>query len=132
MKNVDDIYKDEELLYKPTRKKKKPKKANHKHVYENCVFDIVFEHGVLDPSHGFRDKICPSIGTYCPICGKIGSLCDSDNERWYEKPGHMLGVVNPIFHADLTEEGKRELDPATRTLPYFFVADWWQKGVELD
>ena len=77
MKNVDDIYKDEELLYKPTRKKKKPKKANHKHVYENCVFDIVFEYGVLDPAHGFRDKICPSIGTYCPICGKIGSLCDS-------------------------------------------------------
>lgn len=127
MKQVDDIYENEELLYKPTKKKKKPKKANHKHVYENCVYDIVF-----DPAHGFRDKIYHSIGTYCSICGKIGDLCDDENMKWYKKQCGKFGISNPICHSELTEEAKREFDPATRTLPYFFVSDWFQKEVQLD
>lgn len=125
MKNVDEVYRDEELLYKPNKKKKKPKKANHKHVYENCVYNVTINGIELDPAHGFIDKTYLSIGTYCPICGKIGVICDNKNLKYYERNSNM-------FHGTTTDEGEKELSSETRTLPFFFVDDWWQKEVQLD
>ena len=99
----DDVYKEERLFHKPTEKKNTPKKANHKHHYEYCVFEIVKGRLRYDPSHGLIPMTELTIGTYCPVCGKIGDLLFGD-----------------------------ELDPQTRTLPSFKIDDCFQKAVQLD
>jgi len=125
----DDVYREEWLFHKPTEKKKKPKKANHKHHYEYCVFETIKEHGRLDPAHGFMPTTELTIGTYCPVCGKIGDLCVYGEERWYKQDAasHHYSRMN-----EPTTECLNELDPQTRTLPFFRIEDFWQKEVQLN
>lgn len=123
----DDVYREERLFHKPTEKKKKPKKANHKHHYEYCVFETVKEYGRLDPAHGFMPTTELTIGTYCPICGKIGSDNVCNDERWYKQE-----AFRHYSHTVPTAECLREFDPQTRTLPFFRIEDFWQKEVQLN
>lgn len=92
----------------PYRKKSKarpPKKANHKHVWADCVFE--FEDELLG-------KI--SIGTYCPICGKIGNPM---SRRWRQKTCY-----------EWTDAARKEFDPETRTLPLCHAKNYFSKFVE--
>lgn len=56
------------------RKNSKSSKANHKHKYEKCLFDI---DGRLH------------VGKFCKICGKIGDIeffqCIKDTESRYSR-----------------------------------------------
>jgi len=56
----------DEVKYTKKKKKKSIKKANHKHKYEPCLFN-------LGHSFGYNDlHLYP--GAYCPICGKIEDI----------------------------------------------------------
>lgn len=108
---------------------KPPKKATHKHIYEPCVFEFnsprfTKDHGVV------YDKPGACIGAYCPVCGKVGDL--PERERWYAS----RYISHPTFGSCIepyeTDECKNELNPATRTLPTFWVEDrWFTKYVDL-
>ena len=124
----DETYTDEILLHRPPEKPKKPKKSKHKHIYEPCVFES--QSMKFDEQHGFINdpKLC--IGSYCPLCGKVGSHKLYDDDRWYEE------ILRPersfrCYGKKPTEEALREFDPETRTLPFFKLTDYWQKEVEL-
>ena len=54
------------VRYRKKRKKKQPKKADHKHEYVDCVFD--FNPETIRYIIGNKES---SIGSYCPTCGKI-------------------------------------------------------------
>lgn len=124
----DETYTDEILLHRPPEKPKKPKKSKHKHIYEPCVLES--QSMKFDERHGFINDPQLSIGSYCPVCGKVGSHKLYDDDRWYEE------ILRPVgsflcYGKKPTEEALREFDPETRTLPFFKLTDYWQKEVEL-
>lgn len=118
----DEIYQDEVLLHSPPEKKPKTKKSKHKHIYEPCVFEVENSYGRLDQAHGFVTTTELKIGTCCPICGKVGSVCLMDDERWYQNPRGNLFTYRNVP----TEEALKEFDPETRTLPFYHLDyNWW-------
>lgn len=113
--------------YRKKSTSKPPKKSKHKHLREPCI--IEYPENWHTKEHLCGDGRHTSIGTYCPICGKIGDI--TDWERWYQKEPVHVGIYILAQHAP-TNEGKRELDPETRTLPTFFVDSPFAKFVELN
>ena len=128
MVDRDEIYTDEILLHRPPEKPKKPKKSKHKHIYEPCVFES--QSIKLDEQHGFINDSRLCVGSYCPLCGKVGSRRLSEDARWYKDTSVIKGSFR-YFSIEPTEEALREFDPETRTLPFFKLTDYWQKEVEL-
>ena len=122
------MYNDEVIKYKKKAKKKVPKKAKHKHEFADCVFEYNMKS--YDREKGFVVKpIGQDFGGYCVICGRIhrgiglGGLTN-----WYTKTLYGASVCYK-----LSDEAKKELDPKTRTLPTFWVDDYFnQKFVDLD
>ena len=106
---------------------KTPKKSKHKHIFEPCVLEQPVDW--YKKEHERSGEKRSRIGYYCPICGKTGEF--QEKERWYQ-----LKLVNNLpFQAytnEPTEECTRELDPLTRTLPTFFVEDYFQKFVSIN
>lgn len=102
------------------------KKSNHKHIYEPCVLAYPCDWWNKGPL--FLRKMNRTIRGYCPVCGKLGDI--KDKSRWYREAHKTLGGYL-IYETVLTEEGEREMNPRTRTLPYFEVADLFIKFVEI-
>ena len=104
----------ETVRYRKKSKKKPPRKANHKHESADCVFEYTSDKAF----YGGRRS---SIGLYCPICGKI---INDFNQKY------RINLANPPRYCmDWSEEGYRQLDRVTRTLPTFHVTDWFRKYV---
>lgn len=103
------------------------KKSKHKHVYEPCVLAYPEDWWNKTPSFRHR-KMRKTIRGCCLVCGKLGNL--KDDSRWYyEETSVLNGYLFP--KTSLTKEGEREMNPATRTLPYFEIDDLFAKFVEL-
>lgn len=121
-------YQMEEIpRYRKKSRRKSAGKSDHKHVYVNCVFGYYNVH--LERAHGFVDdkELSWSIGTYCPVCGKIGRFTDP---AWLAVHSCCLGKDR--WREMWTKEALREFDPASRTLPFFFLEDrHFQKQVKL-
>jgi hypothetical protein len=117
---------DETPRYRKRAKKKTPKKTDHRHEFRNCVFlmpSIRFDeaHGIVrEPDTLF------SIGTFCPVCGKIGTTIDWEwiSEDAGPRPLH--------WERCWSERARREFAESTRTLPCFHLDDeWFTKYVTL-
>ena len=100
--------------YKKKRRRRKPKKADHVHEWDECVYGL-----------SFAGNFELSIGTYCPICGKIGI------PTYYTKWQNHFKSESGGVYSEWTEEAEREFDPNTRTLPYFDIDLFVTKFVEL-
>ena len=127
-KNCKETNLTEIPKHRKRAEKKSPTKADHKHEFVNCVYEIPKLR--LDEAQGFVcDQVELSIGTYCPICGKIGTHFDHE---WKEKG------ARPLWNGWLVGErwsaqAEAEFDTRTRTLPFFHVNDLFkQKYVELE
>ena len=110
----DDIPK-----YRKKAQKKGLSRSKHKHTYENCVF---WKHErILDNAKGFifGPGIEYSIGTYCPICNKIGTTYD---RSWTVDQKDSIAFFS-FIKTDWNEAAKREFNPETRTLPCFQLKD---------
>lgn len=98
-----------------------PAKVKHKHVYEPCLLEELME-WYCKPHERKTNKTRLRFSSYCPICGKVGSM---DKDRWWttiKKTTEMFSYLEPVY----TEEAERELNPITRTLPVFYVGDQWR------
>lgn len=116
----DEVYTDEKLFHAPPEKPQKPRKANHKHIYVPAVFERPTER--LDGSRGSVDDTELTIGTYCEKCGKING--------YTYRPYLNVQHIGMRWISEWTGEAKKELDPNTRTLPFFKLSDRWAKTVE--
>lgn len=120
-KNMSDIPK-----YKKKSQVYSPKKSDHKHLSQDCVFEWDDPLGKLTDK-GFQKVHKVDGGAYCPICGQIrlGEM----SFDWYKE---IKGFS--AFHLELSERAIKEIDPKTRTLPTFFLNDflWKQKYVDLN
>lgn len=108
----DDIPK-----YRKKSQKKGLSRSKHKHAYENCVF---WKHErILDDAKGFifGPEIEYSIGTYCPICHKIGTTYD---RSWTVDQKDSIAFLS-FIKTDWTETAKKEFNP--ETLPCFRLKD---------
>ena len=112
--------------YRKKSTAKTPKKSKHKHLVDPCVLEYP-----LDWYNKPHDRVRGNhinIGGYCPICGKLGDL--KDKSLWYGKDTVFIGNYQ-FTESVLTEEGEKEMNPETRTLPTFYVDDPFAKFVEL-
>lgn len=117
---------DEEIpKYTKKSQAKPPKKAKHKHVFEPCIIEIPEDWHKKE--HEQSGKKRPIFEGFCPICGKIGPI---DQSRWWEEKLGHIGMWQ-LYGGIPTEEGARELNPATRTLPTFHGDDPFVKFVNL-
>lgn len=107
-------------------KHKTIKKSKHKHIFKPCVLEQPIDW--YKKEHERSGVIRSRIGYYCPICGKLGEF--QDKERWYQRKLVEHLPFN-AYSQEPTKECERELNPLTRTLPTFFVEDYFQKFVEV-
>ena len=99
---------DEQIpRYRKKSNKRPPKKFNHKHQYENCVFEYISI--TFSREKGFYPAIKRCIGSYCTICGNIGKVIDRD---WTIDTVHAYPII-------WTEKAEDEMNDNTRTLPLF-------------
>lgn len=105
---------------------KTPKKSKHKHIFEPCILEQPIDW--YKKEHERSGEKCSRIGYYCHICGKLGDF--QEKERWYQCKLVDYLLFN-TYSNEPTEECERELNPLTRTLPTFFVEDYFQKFVEV-
>lgn len=120
-------YLDEVAPYKKKSQSKPPKKSKHKHLCEPCIISYPMDWWTKE--HLRSNKRNDTIGVYCPICGKIGDI--KDRSRWYTNDTVFIGNMR-FTESVLTEDGKREMNPETRTLPYFEVDDPFDKFVSIE
>ena len=110
---------DDVPRYKKKSKKTGRKRADHKHVYENCVFGWPKLHYEAERGLLYGPDIEYSVGTYCPVCGKIGDIRNISWTDVSKRDGRgFLGYSREWSGAAL-----REFDEQTRTLPYFFLSE---------
>ncbi len=108
--------------YRKKSQKKTPKKSNHKHEWENCVYET--DSVGYSKEKGFYKTAELTIGKYCPICGKIGVIGDQDYR--------INTSQNPrFFHMEWSEKALKEFNPVTRTLPFFRINQFKDKFVEM-
>ena len=112
--------------HKKKSKSKSPKKSDHKHLIEPCV--VSYQREWFLKEHVRSDERKLTIEGYCPICGKLNSL--DDRSKWYKQVLRQ-GVAFRYYETVLTEEGEREMNPETRTLPYFEIDNPFDKNVRL-
>lgn len=110
---------DETPRYRKRAKKKTPKKSDHRHAFRNCVF--VMPSVRFDEAHGLVQEpdTVFSIGTYCPVCGKIGTTID---QEWLSED---TGPWLLHWERRWSERARREFTESTRTLPCFRIGDEW-------
>lgn len=126
---ADTLFMDDVPKYRKKSKKNGERKADHKHVYTWCVFTFYGTH--IERNRGFvpDDYLSFDIGTYCPICGKIGTTSTSD-PRWDRRLNYTPSKQRE--RERWTDEALKEFNAETRTLPIFHLTDrWWQKYVSL-
>lgn len=101
---------DEFPRYRKKTKRRPPAKSDHKHSYTYCVF-----HERIKTPFGYNEEF--RIGTYCPVCGKIGSA------RFLERDGWLDNVAPILVRHEWTDKAKKEFVASTRSIPYFEIFD---------
>jgi hypothetical protein len=124
MSNYDCF--DDTTRYRKKSAAKPPKKSKHKHLVEPCVLEYPLDWH--KKPHERSGEMNVNVAGYCPICGKLGTL--KDKSKWYEPSTIFIGNYQ-FSETVATEEGKRELNPDTRTLPTVYADDPFAKFVEL-
>lgn len=123
MSFTDDIPK-----HKKRSKKKVPKKANHKHLCEICIVEYPRDWHLKE--HARSSETISEFYGYCPICGKITAFCP-EHDRWYTQEKCYNGTFY-YLQTIPTEEGRKELNPKTRTLPTFKSDSYFVKNIKLE
>ena len=121
---MSDFY-DETPRHKKKSQAKPPAKAKHKHIFEPCILEFPHEWYLKEHVRTTDDRKSWIYG-FCPVCGKIGEV---DRSRWLHKERDFLGSY--MFVKDvLTDEGEKEMNSKTRTLPTFIVENPFAKFVK--
>lgn len=123
MNFTDDIPK-----YKKKSQKKPPKKAKHKHLCEPCIITRPVDWYMKEHTRSGKTK--DEFYGYCPICGKVMGY-RPNNDLYYKRVKRVIGEFSCLVD-ELTEEGEREMNPATRTIPTFVSDDCFIKFVEIE
>ena len=115
-KEVYIVLADDVPRYRKKKNKNTPTKADHKHEFIDCVFE--YDSIRLDKAHGWVPDPKFAIGSYCPVCGRIGTM---HNEGWWDD-GEKL-PSGALRAGNWSAKAQKEFDPETRTLPFFRVED---------
>lgn len=122
-----DIYDEDAPKYRKKSTKTVPRKADHKHEEAFCVYE--YPDSYYTRSKGKLPTTYLSIGTYCPICGKVQRVFTTD-DKYSNKT--MVYHSNCPLGRVWNDEAKKEFNPATRTLPLFQIDSRWEsKFVQL-
>lgn len=118
MQDITEVFNDVPR-YKKKSKKTGRKRADHRHVYENCVFGFLSLHYEAGRGITYGPDIEYSVGTYCHVCGKIGDPKDISWTDVSRRDEHGFRG----YSREWSDAALLEFDEATRSLPYFFLGE---------
>lgn len=121
-----NYFDDETPRHKKKSQAKPPKKASHKHVFEPFILE--YPKDWYKKPHEQSGEKCAQFYGYCPMCGKVGYIDDS---CWWTSAKKCRNGFR-YYDRVPTEEGVRELNPETRTLPIFFSDNPFVKFVDIN
>lgn len=113
---------ENDTKYKKKSRRKAPKKADHKHTYENCVIDFIYPKTY--PVQSLAGKPGQVFESYCTVCGKIGFA--QEDKRAEELFPHIhLGYFGLIA----TQKGREDEVEAYRkycdeNYRHFYIEDY--------
>ena len=120
-------YLEETTPYKKKSKARPPKKSKHKHDYQPCI--LSYPEDWWNKTHLRNRKMKDVISAYCPVCGKLGDI--QDRSVWYKRETVFINNIQ-FTESVLTNEGEKQMNKRTRTLPTFIVEDPFAKFVSLN
>lgn len=110
------------LKYKKKSKKKPPKKADHKHEYQNIIIEYTYPNNY--PISSLAGKPAKAIESYCPICGKMDSAKqDPIAKKLFPHicTGHFGFIARIIGYEKESEDYK---EWASKHYPHYFMPDY--------
>ena len=96
MGKYEEMVIDDQPRYRKKSKGSHTKKADHKHVYNKCIFGAYGQHYERNLGFVKDDHFTYVQGTYCTICGKVGEVHCAD---------YIIGVTTDAKELSLNEPG---------------------------
>lgn len=114
---------EEPLRHKKKKKKNRPKKANHKHEYKNCVIKYKFPDNW--PHNWTKDGWTKTFASYCPVCGKI-DWTQKDNVLAKLCPHIYISNFSVWTSSRASEEERKIFDTYVEEhYPIFVIEDFY-------
>lgn len=105
-----------------TSKRVRPKKAKHKHEYQNIIIEYVYPENY--PVSKLAGKTGYALESYCSACGKIG-YPQKDKEAGIKFPnvatGHFGFIIASISH---TQEYDDYLEYCMNKYPHVYIDNY--------
>lgn len=116
---------EEPPRHKKKKKKNRPKKANHKHEYKNCVIRYKFpDNWTIGRT---EDGWTRTFASYCPICGKIGWPQDDKDLKKLCPHVHISAFFwTSTFHAMSAQEKENFEQYVEKYYPTFVIEDYFE------
>lgn len=111
---------------KKKAKKKTPKKANHKHEYQNIIIEYIYDKNY--PVRRLAGKSAFALESYCPICGKLSSpVNDKKAKKLFPHiyPGHF-GFISHIRGYEQEYEDYKQY--CLTYYPHYSMPDYWESA----
>lgn len=115
-----------DVAYKKKRRKSTPKKANHKHDYQNIVIDFTYPKNYPVPR--FAGKPGQAFESYCTICGKLGApQKDEIAEKLF--PHVCTGHFGFIAHIRGYEQESNDYrEWVDKHSPHYYMPDYYESA----
>ena len=124
----------DEPRHKTKRKKAKPKKANHKHTYQNCIILCQYPkyyfsmYSTHSPQVSFNDTLHEIRASFCPICGKLNPSIIVTEEMKRLFPHIQVSYCpSGFFYRKYEEEYKQFCSWYKQHYPTFIMMDYHEK-----
>ena len=123
LKHKYAVIPEEPLRHKKKKKKNRPKKANHKHEYKNCVIKYKFpDNWAIGRT---EDGWTTTFASYCPVCGKIG-WTQKDNVLAKLCPHIYISHFSVWTSSRASEEERKIFDTYVEEhYPIFVIEDFY-------
>lgn len=119
----DYDYGEVEAKYKKKTSKRTPKKANHKHLYQNVIIEYRYPRNY--PVQNLAGKPTQALESYCTVCGKLSSAkYDSEAQNLFPKISNgFFGFLVARLSDDDSEE-KKYWAYCNKKYPHIFIEDY--------
>jgi hypothetical protein len=112
--------------YRKKKAKKTPKKADHKHKYQNIIIEYTYPRNY--PVSRLAGKPAYALESYCAICGKLGSpVSDKKAEKMFPniKTG-LFGFIATIRGHESESEEYRSY--CLDNYPHYVMPDYYESA----
>lgn len=113
-----------DTAYKKKKRKSPPKKADHKHDYQNIIIEYTYPKNY--PVSRLAGKPAKALESYCTVCGKLNSPVEDKKAKKlfpHIYPGHF-GFISCIKGYEQESEDYKQY--CLTHYPHYSMPDYWE------